>query len=119
MTSNPKCIDCVKLQNSQNRCICNDEERCASCKTCSWCINSHQNGRCVPNKQYNRKNCPYSFSNIPKGKHWRNQEFNEGVIKIIANTPTVFNLSLYKLIFIILVLLLLVILLVTYLHQHR
>ena len=118
MTSNPKCIDCVKLQDSQNKCICNDEERCASCKTCSWCINAHQNGRCVPNKQYNRKNCPYSFSNVPKGKHWRNQEFNDGVIKIIASTPTVFNLSLYKLIFIVLVLLLLVILLVTYLHNR-
>ena len=119
MTSNPKCIDCVEVQKSPNKCICNDEIRCGSCKDCSWCINEHQNGRCVSNKHYNRKNCPYSFTNIPKNKKWRKQEYTTDVIKILGRTPTVFNLSLYKIIFIVLVLILLIILLITYLYHTK
>ena len=60
---NPKCVNCYKQRkNSPDRCICNSEIRCSSCKSCSWCIDENMNGKCTPNDQFNPVNCPYSFN---------------------------------------------------------
>jgi len=117
--SNPKCIKCSKEQGSPNNCICNDEQRCARCKGCSWCINNSMNGRCVPNSKYNRRNCPYSFSKIPDDKKWREPEYSDEEVRVTTHVPTFMNLSIYKIIFIAVVLILLIILLITFLFDKK
>jgi len=112
MITGQKCLDCVKLQKSQNKCICNNELKCAACTSCSWCINREQTGRCVPNLEYNKNNCPYSFVNIPDKKNIKLQEYNKTPVKITINTPNILNLSIYKIIFIVLFIFLLMFLVI-------
>ena len=57
-TLNSKCIKC---KNGTDECRCNGENRCASCKRCSWCIDKNFNGNCVSNNKYNKQRCPGSF----------------------------------------------------------
>ena len=55
--SNSKCINCKSKRGLDDRCVCNNERRCGNCKFCSWCVDNKQNGKCVPNNQYNIENC--------------------------------------------------------------
>ena len=64
------CIDCLKLKNTNgNKCICNSEQRCATCNNCIWCIDNHENGKCVNDYDFNKKNCPYSFIDVSNRHH--------------------------------------------------
>ena len=102
--TNPQCIDCKKERNLNDRCICNNEIRCGSCKNCSWCIDVKQNGKCVPNRKYNFVKCPYSFNN-----KWRKPIYDSGSKNTVYYESN--DLSIYKYIYLsILILLILIIL---------
>ena len=96
--TNPPCIKCKK-----NKCICNSEINCGSCKYCSWCIDKHMNGTCIENNKYNRHNCPYSF-NINK---WKYPKYELNDVKILYKND--YKLSIFKYLFIILLILLIII----------
>ena len=64
------CIDCRNNKNSNgDKCICNSEQRCATCNNCVWCIDNNEDGKCVNDYDFNRKNCPYSFIDINNRHH--------------------------------------------------
>jgi hypothetical protein len=114
--TNPSCIKCISKQNSPNDCICNNERRCAKCQNCEWCINRFQDGRCVPSEDYTKSNCPYSFASISDEIKNQEQEFNKNDVEVHTDEPIIFNLSIYKIAFIIATLLLIIILLLAYIH---
>ena len=65
-----KCLNCLKLKNTNgNKCICNSEQRCATCNKCIWCIDKHRDGSCVNDYDFTKKNCPYSFIDISNRHH--------------------------------------------------
>ena len=106
--SNSNCINCKRKRGLDDRCVCNNERRCGNCKFCSWCVDNKQNGKCVPNNQYNIENCPYSFNkNWKETKHldknyYFDQEYDDDDE----------NLSIYKYIYFIILILLLIIIII-------
>ena len=112
--TNPACLKCTSVRNSPNDCICNNERRCDECNDCSWCVDIHQDGHCVPSEEYNQNNCPYSFLTKPEDAKFSQQEYSSDDVELNSPEPIIFNLSLMKIIFIILALILLVILLITF-----
>ena len=56
---NPKCLNCSNQPNYKGggKCTCNDEVRCSSCNSCTWCINKNMNGSCVENSNASKHRC--------------------------------------------------------------
>ena len=51
--NNQKCISCDTNKHT-DKCICNNERRCRTCKDCRWFIDKDYNGYCV-----NKNSRPY------------------------------------------------------------
>ena len=90
--TNPACLKCTSVRNSPNDCICNNERRCDECNDCSWCIDIHQDGHCVPSEEYNQNNCPYSFLTKPEDAKFSQQEYSSDDIELNSPEPIIFNL---------------------------
>lgn len=72
-TLNPPCLKCDNEPNYRggDTCKCNDEERCASCRHCSWCVNDKLNGTCMENGKVNPNKC---VNMRPDGHHHHRRE---------------------------------------------
>lgn len=72
-TLNPPCLKCDNEPNYRggDTCKCNDEERCASCRHCSWCVNDKLNGTCLENSNVNPNKC---VNMRPDGHHHHRRE---------------------------------------------
>lgn len=44
--NNQKCISCDTNKHT-DKCICNNERRCRTCKDCRWFIDNDYNGSCI------------------------------------------------------------------------
>lgn len=72
-TLNPPCLKCDNEPNYRggDTCKCNDEERCAGCRHCSWCVNKNMNGTCMENGKVNPNKC---VNMRPDGHHHHRRE---------------------------------------------
>ena len=72
-TLNPPCLKCDNEPNYRggDTCKCNDEERCASCRHCSWCVNDKLHGTCMENGKVNPNKC---VNMRPSGHHHHRRE---------------------------------------------
>ena len=72
-TLNPPCLKCDNEPNYRggDTCKCNNEERCASCRHCSWCVNKNMNGTCLENGKVNPNKC---VNMRPDGHHHHRRE---------------------------------------------
>ena len=67
-TLNPPCLKCDNDPNYRggDTCKCNNEERCASCRHCSRCVNKNMNGTCMEYGKVNPNKC---VNMRPNGHH--------------------------------------------------
>lgn len=74
-TLNPPCLKCQNEPNYRGGdvCKCNDEERCAQCNHCSWCIDERLNGVCRQNINVNPDRC-VNMRSIENRDHMHRRE---------------------------------------------